>query len=284
MAGFENCYFVLVRPNFLGNIGSIARVMKNFGFTKLRFVKAPKDYKDSEARRMAVDAIDVLKNSELFESLEEALADIAVAIGTTSCQQRQLEPVPIRVIAPELSRLAHGNKMAIVFGDERDGLTNAELARCHHIVTVPTNPDFAALNLAQAAGICAYEIANCLEALNDGGSADVGSGSAVVGAGSGGAVVEAGSGSAVVEVGSGSGVAAEVEQLSTGSADDILFEHLGKVLHHAGFTRSYNHDRVMMELRQFYQRAHATQRETDLLRGALLKLANIAVAANSAEH
>lgn len=272
MAGFENCYFVLVRPNFLGNIGSIARVMKNFGFTKLRFVKAPKDYKDSEARRMAVDAIDVLKNSELFESLEEALVDIAVAIGTTSCQQRQLEPVPIRVIAPELSRLAYGNKMAIVFGDERDGLTNAELARCHHIVTVPTNPDFAALNLAQAAGICAYEMANCLEVLNNGGSADVASGSAVVGAGSGSTFVEA-----------GFGFEAEFEQLSTGSADDILFEHLGKVLHHAGFTRTYNHDRVMMELRQFYQRAHATQRETDLLRGALLKLANIAVAANSAD-
>ncbi len=275
MAGFDNCYFVLVRPNFLGNIGSIARVMKNFGFTKLRFVKAPKDYKDSEARRMAVDAIDVLKNSELFESLEEALADIAVAIGTTSCQQRQLEPVPIRVIAPELSRLAKGNKMAIVFGDERDGLTNNELARCHHIVTVPTNPDFAALNLAQAAGICAYEIANCLEALNDGGSADVGSGSAIVGAGSG---------SAVVEAGSVFGSEAEIEPLSTGSTDDILFEHLGKVLHHAGFTRTYNHDRVMMELRQFYQRAHATQRETDLLRGALLKLANIAVAANGADR
>lgn len=259
MAGFDNCYFVLVRPNFLGNIGSIARVMKNFGFAKLRFVKAPKDYKDSEARRMAVDAIDVLKNSELFESLEEALADIAVAIGTTSCQQRQLEPVPIRVIAPELSRLAKGNKMAIVFGDERDGLTNAELARCHHIVTVPTNPDFAALNLAQAAGICAYEMANCLEE----------------------AEAEAGVGAeAAAEAAAGVGA----EPLSTGSADDILFEHLGKVLHHAGFTRTYNHDRVMMELRQFYQRAHATQRETDLLRGALLKLANIAVAANGADR
>lgn len=265
MAGFDNCYFVLVRPNFLGNIGSIARVMKNFGFTKLRFVKAPKDYKDSEARRMAVDAIDVLKNSELFESLEDALADIAVAIGTTSCQQRQLEPVPIRVIAPELSRLVQGNKMAIVFGDERDGLTNAELARCHHIVTVPTNPDFAALNLAQAAGICAYEMANCLEESESGVAAGAVSG-------------------LEIEAVSGPGFEAEIEPLSIGSADDILFEHLGKVLHHAGFTRTYNHDRVMMELRQFYQRAHATQRETDLLRGALLKLANIAVAANGADH
>lgn len=249
MAGFENCYFILVRPNFLGNIGSIARVMKNFGFTKLRFVKAPKDYKDSEARRMAVDAIDILKNSELFDSLEEALGDIGVAIGTTSCQQRQLEPVPIRVIAPELSRLAQGNKIAIVFGDERDGLTNAELARCHHIVTVPTDPDFAALNLAQAAGICAYEMANCLA-------------------------------EALAVSGVGSGTDAMSETLSPGSADDVLFEHLGKVLHHAGFTRTYNHDRVMMELRQFYQRAHATQRETDLLRGALLKLANLAVASD----
>ena len=84
--------------------------------------------------------------------------------------------------------------------------------------------------------------------------------------------------------GSGFGSEAEIEPLSTGSTDDILFEHLGKVLHHAGFTRTYNHDRVMMELRQFYQRAHATQRETDLLRGALLKLANIAVAANGADR
>lgn len=240
----DNVSFLLVRPQFLGNIGAIARVMKNFGFVNLRFVKAPKEYKDSEARKMAVDAIDVLKKALLFDTMDDALKDIGVAVGTTSCQQRQLNPVPFHQAAGGLRRLSTasggspGNKIAIVFGDERDGLSNQELARCHHIVTVPTNPAFPALNLAQAAAICAYELSKDLHGVGE---------------------------EFVIPIVSGA--------LANGADNDVLFKHLAKVLDRAGFTRSYNHERVLSEIRSFYQRANPTIRETDLLRGALLKIA-----------
>lgn len=246
----DNVSFLLVRPQFLGNIGAIARVMKNFGFVNLRFVKAPKEYKDSEARKMAVDAIDVLKRALLFDTMDDALGDIGVSVGTTSCQQRQLNPVPFYEAAPGLRHLAMANKdgkvnkVAIVFGDERDGLTNQELARCSHIVTVPTNLAFPALNLAQAAGICAYELSKDLASEGR---------------------VEAALDSKKMSV--------QIEPLATGADNDVLFKHLADVLDRAGFTRTYNHQRVLLELRSFYQRANPTIRETDLLRGALLKIA-----------
>lgn len=251
----DNVSFLLVRPQFLGNIGSIARVMKNFGFVNLRFVKAPKEYKDSEARKMAVDAIDVLKKALLFDTMDDALSDIGVSVGTTSCQQRQLHPVPFCEAAPGLRQLAMANqdgkvnKIAIVFGDERDGLSNQELARCSHIVTIPTNPAFPALNLAQAAAICAYE-------LSKKNSAEVNP-------------------EAVALTGTADKIKMPVqgEPLATGADNDVLFKHLADILDRAGFTRTYNHERVLSEIRSFYQRANPTIRETDLLRGALLKIA-----------
>lgn len=242
--------FLLVRPQFLGNIGAIARVMKNFGFVNLRFVKAPKEYKDSEARKMAVDAFDVLKKALLFDTMDDALSDIGVSVGTTSCQQRQLNPVPFYEAAPGLRQLAmanqdgKANKIAIVFGDERDGLSNQELARCSHIVTIPTNLAFPALNLAQAAAICAYELSKHLA--EDG-------------------RVE----TALVK----KKMPVQNDPLATGADNDVLFKHLADVLDRAGFTRTYNHERVLAEMRSFYQRANPTIRETDLLRGALLKIA-----------
>jgi TrmH family RNA methyltransferase len=150
--------FILVRPNYLGNIGSVARVLKNFGFKSLRLVAPPKNYKDAEARKMAVGAFDVLKNSQIYTSLNDALSDISVAIGTSCAKQRDVSPMPIEQIIPKVSAAA-GNRIALIFGDERDGLKRDELERCHHIAMVPTVPDFPSLNVSQAVGIFAYELA-----------------------------------------------------------------------------------------------------------------------------
>jgi TrmH family RNA methyltransferase len=236
----ENIIFILVRPQFLGNLGSTARVMKNFGFEKLRLVAPPHNYKGAEARKMAVGAFDILKNAELYATLGEALSDVVLAVGTTSGNQREFKQEPIdasaRFIAESSSSesAAATNRCAIVFGDEVNGLSRAELQRCHHVTTVPTNPEFAALNLSQAVGICAYELNRAL----------------------GGARNQ------------------PAQEYPTGAFDDELFASLEQLLNDTGFTRTFNRAKVMAELRSFYQRAHPTKREAELLMGALIRLRN----------
>lgn len=154
----SNVFFILVRPVFLGNIGSIARVLKNFGFSNLRLVEPPRNYKDSEARRMSVGAFDILKQAQVFETLSDALRDINVVVGTTSGQQRQLDPQALPSVSPQIISAAKSNRVGFVFGDERDGLSRTELERCHFVITIPTTRDFPALNVAQAVGIIAYEL------------------------------------------------------------------------------------------------------------------------------
>jgi TrmH family RNA methyltransferase len=154
----ENFIFVLVRPVFIGNIGSVARVLKNFGFQQMCLVEPPKNYKDSEARRMCAGAFDLLKQAPVYSNLTEALADVSLAIGTTAGQYRDETPLAIAEVAPRTVSVGQNNKVAWVFGDERNGLTKEDLKRCHQIATIPTNPDFPSLNLSQAVGTVAYEI------------------------------------------------------------------------------------------------------------------------------
>lgn len=153
----ENIFFILVRPNFLGNIGSVARAMKNFGFENLRLVDPPQNYKEGEAKFMAVGAYDLLERSQVYENLGDALKDINIAIGTSSGRQREHPPAAIDQILSRVS-LTGGNRIAMIFGSERDGLSRDEVDRCHHIVTIPTNESFPTLNIAQAVGVCAYEL------------------------------------------------------------------------------------------------------------------------------
>lgn len=236
----DNVYFILVKPVYLGNIGSVARVMKNFGFSRLRFVEPPKGYKDSEARRMSVAAFDVLKNSEVFGSLADALQDISLAIGTTSGQQRDLVPVPFAAVSAQAAYTAGNgnNKVAIVFGDERNGLTRDELLRCHRVGTIPTDAEFPALNMAQAAAICAYELARSAQPCAAGfGAPDI-----------------------------------DKSLFPDGQQNDLLFQQLGRLLDAVEFSRTFNRDKVLLELRGFYQRAQPTKREYDLLQGALIKI------------
>ncbi len=228
----QNTIFILVRPEFLGNIGSVARVLKNFSFSQLRLVDPPRNYKDAEARRMAVDAFDVLKASEVFPTLSDALKDVQVAIGTTSGKQRDLAPVAAIELSSILKR-SQPQTTAIVFGNERDGLTREDLLRCHHTTTIGTNPGFSALNLAQAVAIYAYELTR-----DDSRNAE------------------------------------EMEILSNGEDDDDIFAQLSILLEKAEFTRTYNKQQILAELRAFYQRAHPTAREQALLKAALHKVNN----------
>lgn len=154
----KNITFVLVRPIYLGNIGSVARVMKNFAFNNLTLVAPPRNYKDAEARIMAVDAFDILKKCLVRSSLLDAVENSSMVFATTSGRQRAQNLITLQQAAQEAAQLSHSNAVSFVFGDEKNGLGNEELSLCHRLVHIETNPAFPALNLSHAVGVIAYEL------------------------------------------------------------------------------------------------------------------------------
>lgn len=149
---------VLVRPKSAGNVGSVARAMKNFGCEDLVLV-APRRFRRFAADAMAVHGRDVLDAMRTVPTLGEAVADCGWVVGTT-CRPglyRKRARTP-RDIAGEIRSVAAKNRVALVFGPEDTGLANDELAHCHELVTIPTDPAYASLNLAQAVLLCLYEV------------------------------------------------------------------------------------------------------------------------------
>jgi tRNA/rRNA methyltransferase len=155
---------VLVRPQLGENIGKAARAMLNFGLAEMRLV-APRDgWPNPSAGPAAAGADVVLERAQVFETLAEAVADCAHVYATTVRKRGVTKPV----LTPEQAAQAiHGEtgRSAIIFGPERSGLETEEVALARAIVTVPINPEFASLNLAQAVILCAYEWSKhaCLE-------------------------------------------------------------------------------------------------------------------------
>lgn len=150
---------VLVETQLGDNIGSAARAMANFGLSRLRLVKPREGWPNPRATVMASGADRLLDEAELFDTLEAAIADCTLVLATTARAHDQAKPV---VDAPEAARMAQpriaaGENVAFVFGRERYGLENQEVALADAILTLPVNPAFASLNIAQAVVIVAYE-------------------------------------------------------------------------------------------------------------------------------
>jgi tRNA/rRNA methyltransferase len=149
---------VLVRPKSSGNVGSVARAMKNMGVADLRLV-APRGYRRFSAVAMAVHADDVLDGMIVVDTLAEAVADSSWVVGTTcrpgAYRRRALAP---REAAAELAAVTDRNRAALVFGPEDHGLTNDDLKLCHELVTIPAHSQYPSLNLAQSVLVCLYEV------------------------------------------------------------------------------------------------------------------------------
>ena len=150
---------VLVEPQLGENIGAAARAMANFGLARLRLVKPRQGWPNDKAQMMAAGADRILDGAKLYDTLDQAIADCSFVLATTARAHDQAKPVigpaeAARQIAP---RITAGETVAIVFGRERNGLENDEVALADCIVTLPVNPAFASLNLAQAIVIIAYE-------------------------------------------------------------------------------------------------------------------------------
>lgn len=237
----SHCRVVLVRPHYSGNLGSTARAMRNFGLEDLVLVAPYASPSDMEARRLARDGLDILDRARVVPDLGDAIADCVFTLSTSALtagvHRRGIIGTPAELM-PELAAAATRGPVAIVFGPEPHGLSNAEIARCHGLLHIPVAPEFSALNLAQAATICCYEYRKAWSALTNEGR----------GAASAGPVV-----------------APHVDQ-------ERMFEHLREGLTAVGFLFGERSETLMHGLRQLIGRALPTPSEVRMLHGLARQL------------
>ena len=224
--------FVFVEPRYGGNVGAAARALKNFGFDRLEVV-APREGADhEEAIRMAVDAADVLKSARTHATLDDALDGAATVVGTSRRMGKHRQPHHrLDELAPLLPGLASRGEVALVFGREDHGLSDADLDRCTHLVYVPTAEAYPALNVAQAIAIVAYEVRGALDA----GEADPSD--------------------------------VEDEALVDHAGREAMYEHLEEALLAIGFLKLGQLEGMMRRLRRILSRAELTAGDVDVVRG-----------------
>jgi TrmH family RNA methyltransferase len=223
---------VLVDPNHPGNIGAAARAMKNMGLSDLHLVR-PNSFPSVEATARASGAYDVLDAARVHEEFEDAIAACGLVVGT-SARQRHLpwDLVEPRECAQRIAGAAKTGEVAIVFGSERVGLTNTELARCNLLVTIPTDAQYSSLNLGMAVQVIAYELWLALRP-------------------------EAPP-SPPLDV-----------PLATAAEMSRLYEHIEQVLQEIDFRDRTGGGHLMARIRRLFNRAHPDQNEMNILRGIL---------------
>jgi len=150
---------ILNEPQLAENIGAVARVMANFGLSDLRLVRPRDGWPQDRAWASASGADWPLNDARVFDQLEQALSDLNLVLATTARPREALLPVTTPREAARRAGLAasQGERVGLLFGGERAGLETADIALCHAIVTVPIDPKFHSLNLAQAVAVLAYE-------------------------------------------------------------------------------------------------------------------------------
>lgn len=154
----DHIRIVLVNTSHPGNIGSAARAMKTMGLAELYLV-SPEQFPHPKAVEMASGASDILDQAMVVESLDKAIADCTLVIGT-SARMRTI-PWPLytpREMTEKIKQEPAASQIAILFGREQSGLTNEELQRCHLHIQIPANPQYSSLNIAAAVQVIAYEL------------------------------------------------------------------------------------------------------------------------------
>ncbi len=158
MSVLERIRLVLLRPRNPENLGAIARAMKNFGLSTWSLVD-PRTHDFHAARRVAVHSEEILDRPQITGSLAEAVAEASWVVGTSSRILPEVPSLDARAFAEQaLERAQGGQVIALVFGDERSGMTNEELQRCHAFARIPSDAAQPSLNLAQALTVFAYEL------------------------------------------------------------------------------------------------------------------------------
>lgn len=149
---------VLINTSHPGNIGSVARAMKTMGLSHLYLV-SPAQFPHEKAQELASGATDILDNAIVVSTLDEAIADTTLVIGTSSRMRKIPWPLLMpREMAEKIKMEPPTSDIALLFGREQSGLTNEELQRCHLHVNIPANPEYSSLNIAAAVQVLAYEL------------------------------------------------------------------------------------------------------------------------------
>ena len=223
---------VLVEPSHPGNIGAVARAMKNMGLEKLVLV-SPRQFPHSEAIARASGADDVLAKARVVETLAEALADCGFIVATTSRTRDQYFRVAdVRDAAGRVLRESRRRPAAVLFGSERAGLSNAQLEAAHLLIRIPASDSYPSLNLAMAVQLVAYELFRA--------------------------------GGVQVDTAPAAGPLADPVEM------ERLYEHLAQVLEEVDFRdRTQGGTHLMARLRRLFQRAALDRNEVNILRGIL---------------
>ena len=155
---FDSISIILVKPRFHENIGSAARAIKNMGLNRLVIVNGCSPL-HADAYKLASGAEDILEKAEEFLTLREAISEMGCVVGTTSRggKERRADLTP-EALARKLISLSMKNSIGLVFGPEKEGLSNEDLSLCHPYVRIPSVEFFASLNLAQAVMVVCYEL------------------------------------------------------------------------------------------------------------------------------
>jgi tRNA/rRNA methyltransferase len=158
----NHCRIVLAQTHYPGNLGATARIMRNFGLRDLVLVNPVANLHDRNARQMSTHGEDILDSARIASTLSNAVADCVLVIGTSGPQggpfRRQSVGPPDEILAHAIAPLRGRHPVALVFGPEPTGLSNDEVALCHHLIHIPTAEEYDSLNLAQAVAICLYEL------------------------------------------------------------------------------------------------------------------------------
>jgi len=225
----DNVSIVLVDTRTPANIGAAARCMMNMGLGHLILVDPPKDA-HQDALKLAAGAHDIIEKAAVFPALVDALAGHGLVIGTSRHRGRRRKNVRTpRSMAEMVLPLLAKNRVAVLFGNEVNGLENSDLSLCHEIVAIPSSEAFQSLNLSHAVMIIAYELF----------------------------------------LASGAYAGRETEQLAPLDETEGFFLQLQETLQTIGFLERDKPERMMFSLRQLFGRARMNSRDVSILRGIL---------------
>ena len=258
---------MLVEPSHPGNVGAAARALKTMGFSRLVLVapRVPHVQSDPEAIAMASGADDVLAGAHVVPTLADALNGVHWSVALTARSREYGPPqlAPRAAAAQAREHALHGD-IALVFGNERTGLSNEDVERCSALAHIPANPAYSSLNLAQAVQVLAYELRTAYLGVGGAGSAG----------GAAGAVVGDSGSRARMNVGNGVGTSAESQaqvaaQGLLAPSDEIesMFAHLESALVALEFLDPANPRKLMSRLRRLFARSGLEREEVNIVRG-----------------
>jgi len=227
----KNIRIVLVETSHPGNIGAVARAMKNMCLSELMLVN-PKEFPSPVAKARATGADDVLENATVCQNLDQAIGDCELVIGASarlrSVKWPELDP---KNAATKINANSSSSAIAILFGREDFGLSNAEMDRCHYLLHIPTNKAFQSLNIAAAVQVICYEI---YQASLD---PDV--------------------------------IPSKKEELVSSQQLTGFFNHLESALEFIGFLKPPSCQKLMRRLKRLFYRAELDETDINILRGIL---------------